>query len=502
MNVHARVDSVIRVDVGALPGGAWKALTGALTFPNHEREVAMRERVRGAAAMPTTVRLWQPDGTLPRGFALQMRKILGAAGHEVTWEDARQDAPVFTGKWKPVAFAADREYQEHAVARMQDVQQGMWQAPPGAGKTVAVLELIRRTGQRACVIVNTSNIARQWVERAEQFIGYTPGVVGDGEFEVGDITIALQQTLWSRRVDFDESGFWSLFGMVCLDECHHLPATTYTEIVQRFPARYRLGVSGTPDLQQHALPTMEATIGKLFHVTKREELVKSGVLRQPSVRVKRTDFDFDYFPTHDHTPGAICTVEFCTGGRGARRHGNNYGKMMSAIVADADRNWVISRDIYDALVAGRTVLVLSKRLAHLETLKRLTQMHCEVDQQSFTLVDYTGQQASEERMRINALADFGGMAIFSTIGNEALDIPRIDTVVLAWPTANPKIVEQQVGRAVRVHDAKNEPLILDYSDSNVGVLRRQYLSRLRELYRPQGFKVDDVSAGELVSQVS
>ena len=489
------VDSKISVEHGLLPPAVWEQVKSALTFENYEKKVALREKLWNAKDMPDHIRLYEEHrriGLLPRGFALQLKRGLKAYNLEFEWDDRRVRVPIDTSAWTPIVFGPERQYQEDAVTRILDVQQGMWQAPPGAGKTVGILEAIRRSGQRALIVVNKSNIAKQWVERSEQFLGFTPGIVGDGEFEVKDITVALQQTLWSRSGDFDTSGWWDQFGFVCLDECHHLSARTYTETVSSFPAMIRVGVSGTPDQQEHTMPMMEATLGHVFVKTSRAELVKAGIISSPKVVARKTEFDYEYFPTHDNVPGVDCEVEGCTGSPRSRVHRNNYTKMVEVLAKDTDRNDLIAADVANALVEGRTVMVISKRLAHLEDLKQRAAALLSSDAR---LITFTGAQKSDERMEIAERAANGNVALFSTIADEALDIPRLDTIVLAWPTANPKITEQQVGRVVRTHSAKLAPVVYDYVDVNVTVLRKQFYKRAKQYYRVEGFEIEGMSDG-------
>ena len=476
------VDSRIRWDARALPRVVVEDVQRALTFPNRTKQIAKEQKVRGWQQMPDTVTLFDPR-SLPRGFALQMRRILERHGIQIDWADRRVHVPVWTGGWKTVQL---RDYQEQACDRIEAVQQGIWQSPPASGKTVTVLEAIRRCGQRAVVIVNTSNIARQWVERSEQFLGYTPGVVGDGDFEVSDITIALQQTLWARRDELDDKGFWSMFGFVCLDECHHLPAHTFRDTVQRFPAAWRIGVSGTPEMQQGTLPEMQAILGHRFHVTPKKTLVDAGVLAKPRVDVIVTAFDFDYVPTHEHRPGTNCEVHGCTASRHTRRHSNNYSAMMSALVEDPTRNEQIAIKVVESLKQGRTVIVVSKRLKHLDALAAACGAKGAKLEQ---LYRFSGGESTEQRMQIAEVAMKGGVALFSTLGDEALDIPRLDTVVLAYPTRNTKLIEQRVGRVERIHADKFEPLIIDVFDAEMGVLRRQFFERKRDVYDRDGLDV-------------
>jgi superfamily II DNA or RNA helicase len=473
--ITVRVSNHLRFDERHLPVNVLREIRDALEFPNPEREQAIREKVAGAYSLPKVLKMWAP-GMLPRGFAGQLQAGLGAHGISIDWTDDRVLVPVYTDRWKMVML---RDYQEIACTACEIAEQGIWQAPPASGKTVTMLELMRRVGQRSIVVTNKAEIAYQWRDRAKQFLGVDVGIVGDGNMDVRDITIALQQTLWSRYDELAEAGFWDMFGLVCLDECHHLPAATFMETIQRFSARFRFGVSGTPEKDPHMFPLMEAAIGPRFHVTPKEILVHAGIVAKPEVRVVKTNFTHEWWGTH--------TVKECARTGCNRRgyvHRNNYTEIVTALSEDDHRNGLIADNI--AAQAGRAQLVLSKRLRHLDVLRELCIVR---GMDPDRLVPFTGKQGGAERNEIANRAESGDIVLFSTVADEALDIPRLDTLHLVWPGNNVEITKQVVGRIERVHPAKETPIVFDYLDDGVSVLRSQFWRRWRGLYSPQRMQI-------------
>ena len=72
----------------------------------------------------------------------------------------------FHGEW--------RRYQELALAAFEeDRRQGRRRthivAPPGSGKTLLGMEIVRRLGKRALVLVPNSAIQAQWLRTASAF---------------------------------------------------------------------------------------------------------------------------------------------------------------------------------------------------------------------------------------------------------------------------------------------------------------------------------------------
>jgi superfamily II DNA or RNA helicase len=446
----------------------------ALSVPNPDYEMAQREKLPGWRKMPKKLWLWEQVGrgenaemVLPRGFLPRLLKGLRAKGFTPTLIDHRTVPHALSGA---NTYPTLRPDQTEAMVALGRAGSGILQAPAGAGKTVTALDLIVRARTPALVIVSTTNIAQQWRDRAKEHYEMDAGLVGDGKMEIKPLTIALQQTLWSRREEFDRTQWWDQWGMAILDECHHAPAQTYTEILQRFPALYRLGLSATPERKEGTLALAEAVIGPVCHTIDRATLVRNGVLVLPTVIVSRTNFSFPYRPTGYDADGKL------------RR--NNYTEMANALIQDEDRNRQIAEAIVYEYNQGSVCLVVSRRLAHLSYLDELVRDIGIISLDERLML--TGAQDTDRRMEIAKRADQGRCIIFSTIADEALDIPRLDRIFLVWPTRLSSVIEQQIGRIERTHPKKKDAIVYDFFDANVDPLRSQFRLRRTNVYDARG----------------
>lgn len=478
VEVTALVDSQITIAKKDLDPVVIEQIFSALRIPNPDKALAKREKIGGWWLMPDNIVLYKEDDEriiLPRGFANQLIQGLRDG---VEWLDRMTISKDVDYGSVPVAI---RDYQEFAVSEMMRKTQGLWQSPPGSGKTVTVLELIRRLQQKSIVIVNNANIAEQWRQRSRDFLDYEPGLFGDGIRDERHLTICLQQTLWSRREELDAEDWFNQWGFVCLDECHHLPANTFTDILSRFSAYFRLGISGTPFKQKEFEEIVYATVGPLILETKKEKLVKDGWLIEPKINVYRTGFNTPFYSTHTNKPKKNfdeCSVyKYCDRDPSKKRHQNNYADVMTALIKDDSRNQLIAANILRELSEGHTILVLSRRLEHLTNLYERVSRQAGEDY----IFYFTGKQSTAERIRIQERADLGQCVLFSTIADEALDIPCASRVHLAWPTKNTDIIRQQIGRIERPHYRKKDAIVNDYLD-DVGPLRRQFEQRYAEVY--------------------
>lgn len=478
--VTCKVDNI--VSITGLPWHIKSQIQDTLSIDNPERENAKKQKIPGWFNIPKKIYIYfeEDDALLvPRGVLPHLLSYLEHCDIEVKLEDctAFNEVPV------PQLLSDLRPHQEEAVQKILDFGTGIYEAPPGSGKTVTTLAAISKSQQKALVIVNTTNIASQWADRCERFLGFRPGVIGDGQWDESQpITIALNQTLANKIGEMPEEWF-AQWGFVCLDECHHVTASTFFSVMNAFPAMWRIGVSATPDRDNGLLEMAYSVLGPIIHKTDKKDLVESGLLMKPSVVRVQTDFSFGYWSTHYADDS--CEIPGCEKS-GKHRHQNNYQQMLAALIQDEDRNALIARRIksnYDS-----SNLVLSKRLDHLHALRNEVMKFGVFDPARLFML--TGKESTEERMRVAREAESGQCVIFSTIADEALDIPILDRLYLVWPTKNSAVIRQQVGRVERSDPRKKDAIVYDFVDRNVEPLYKQWMKRSLEVYAADGLKIN------------
>lgn len=391
-------------------------------------------------------------------------------GIDVEWENKVVLNSVSTSTLSKFKSLKLRNYQQKAQDTMISASQGIYQSPPGSGKTVTMIGTIAKLQQKSLIIVNRINLATQWADRFEQHLGYRPSIIGDSKWEESDITIALQQTLHAKcdELDYD---WYSQWGLVCLDECHSLPALTVHRTIEQFPAQYRFGLSATPKKTGEFMIS-EVTVGPIIHITPKAPLREHGILVKPIVKIVPTGFFRNYKPTEK---------------RGKKVFRNNYESILSDLVKDYDRNHLIAKHL--SSLRGNCVLVNSKRLIQLHHLREICHVRGWPNEK---LLMMTGKESSEERQEVYRRADLGDCIIFSTISDEAVDIPRIDVVALVYPIKNTDFIIQLIGRGERSHPEKNGFTILDFVDYGVAPIKNQFMTRKREVYIAEGISTERV----------
>ncbi len=233
--IHATITNEIRLEGPDLARETQQAIMRALTLENPQYQAAVKAG-RYAGHISPTLEFFRFEGDaiiIPRGFGRELARMFP----DIVWNDQRLTLPEVNFEFGGQL----RDYQTQAVNAMLASSQGVLHAGTGAGKTVMTLAIIAARKQTTLVLVHNTELLNQWRDRAKQFLGIEAGRIGGGKFEVKPLTVGIVNTVRNRLDDLNPR-----FGHVVVDECHRCPSAMFTECVDSFPAKYRLGLSARP----------------------------------------------------------------------------------------------------------------------------------------------------------------------------------------------------------------------------------------------------------------
>ena len=433
-----------------VPSDIFKVLTEKLKFLN-PKWLENEKMGRWNRDTPKELRFYDKVGAtglwIPRGYMRQL--ILLCRRHDVRYEidDRRRSLPPlnfsFLGELKP--------FQQVAVDGMLARDFGTLSSATGSGKTIMALYMVARRGQPSLIIVHTKDLASQWRQRIETFLGIAAddvGMIGGGKKVVGEeITIALVQSLYKCAEEVAE-----YIGFLVVDECHRCPSRTFTEAVTGFDSKFMLGLSATPWRRDRLSKLIFWHLGDVHHEVDKNHLVKSGDVLPAEIIVRKTRFK----PYHDPV--------------------NEYSKMLSELTADTERNVLIVSDVARETERNAGIcLILSDRKGHCENLRALLKYRFKIDAELLT-----GDLNMDERRDVVERLNQGEAKVVIATGQlvgEGFDCPNLSTLFLATPIRFSGRVIQYLGRVLRPAPGKTVARVFDYVDIHVDTLTKAAMAR-------------------------
>jgi len=407
-----------------------------------------------------------------------------------------EDAIVALLKEKSVAFRFDdktnhgrsisvhfngelRDDQQAAVEALTSNHTGVLSATTAFGKTVAAIGLIVKHGVNTLILVHTKALLDQWVQRLQQFlvIDDVPEIedgkrkrkkplspIGTlsstGNRLHGIIDIALMQSCIS---DNEVKPFVKDYGMVIADECHHVSAVNFEQILKSVNAHCVYGLTATPIRKDGHQPIIFMQCGPIRYSADAKAQMQSQ--------------SFQRLLVPRFTPFRLVSNEDLS-----------FTKVTRQIAEDEYRNLLIVKDVIGVLKEGRSPVILTSRTSHVTLLAELLQPHCK------NVVTLVGSNSTKEKRlkmeQLHSISSSEPLVIVATgkyVG-EGFDYPRLDTLFLASPVSWKGIIAQYVGRLHREYEGKHDVQVYDYIDIRVPVCESSYRKRLKG-YASIGYRI-------------
>jgi len=417
---------------------------------------------------------------LPRGVEVSLLNFLDRSDIRYSIIDKR-----FIGRPLDIKFLGLlNQNQEAAFSELNRYDEGVLSATTGFGKTVIGARIIAEKSVPTLILVHTKELAVQWQDRLEQFLEINESVesnrrrkasvvgqLGGGKKTLnGIVDIAMMQSMFEKNRDV--KSLINQYGLIIVDECHHVSATNFSRILCAADSKYVYGLTATPIRKDGHHPIIFMHCGPIrYKVDAKQE-------------AKRRDFDHFIVPrfTSARMPAFKMNDEW------------HITEVYQHICQSNYRNELIVADIEEAINAGRNPLVLTERTSHIELLVEM------MKDKEYEVIVLTGELKPKIRKaaleRIRSLNDGDRFVIVATgkLIGEGFDEARLDTLFMALPIAWKGTIAQYTGRLHRNYEGKEEVLIYDYVDVHIPVLERMYHKRLTA-YRSVGYSIKAYNEG-------
>lgn len=425
---------------------------GAQVQPSSEikRALTVRPETNALGIQSPSFKVWRKDPYEPEKILVPRYYVSDPPARDSRPDCVRAPGIDFSGRLRdatrqPEAFRTGLE-------AFQRVGGGVLSLPCGFGKTFLALAFSAHLKVRTLIVVHKEFLANQWIEKIKEFcpsasIGRIQGDVFDTD---KDFVVGMIQTLTQREF---EPGVFDSFGFLIVDEAHHIGAPSFSQLMFKLCPKYTLGLTATPERKDGLTRLLYWFLGPEFF------------------RIERTDQKTTKVITLDYTSPAFLESPPVT------RFGQlNMAGMINILTDLEDRNNLIVQTVTRACEEGRRVLVLSDRREHCFGL------HRRLGEKSALYVGGMKEEDLETSSKSPII-----VATFQ-LAHEGLDIPALDTVVLATPKSD---IKQSIGRIMRETAGKvNHPLIFDIAD-RWSVFFSMYRKRLK-VYREGGFEIQSV----------
>jgi superfamily II DNA or RNA helicase len=420
---------------------------------------------------------------LPRGCKVDLLVLLTSLKIELTLTDL-----TIPGRPIDVTFNGTlREEQSNALEHLLESKTGILCGTTAFGKTIVAINLIAEVKTTTLIIVDKVSLLTQWKKKLEQFLTFNDdkpdsqiskdktdrnsapiGIVGNSKNSTkGIIDIALIQSL-SRMEELKE--FIQIYGMIIVDECHHVSSFSFEKVLKAAPARYVYGLTATPFRKDGHHPIIFMQCGKISF----RDDAKVQAANRPFQHFIIPRFTRFAFPQSDNASDL------------------SISRIYSEILIDEFRNQIIADDVISCYKEGRNCCIITERTAHIELL--IKKLIPEIPD----IITLTGKlKASELKEAIKTIENqpqHKPLTLIATgkfIG-EGFDVPRLDTLFLTMPISWKGTLQQYAGRLHRLYDGKQEVRIYDYIDIHIPVLEKMYHRRLNG-YGSIGYKIKPLS---------
>ncbi len=438
----------------------------------HNPEYYKRQKLRLSNYLtPRFIKCYGEDLThfhLPRGVISELERVATQAGSKLNITDHRGKHEsvnmFFKGSLTPI--------QNEVVEKILPHERGVLVAPPGTGKTIMACKAMVSRNVPTLILVHRKPLLDQWRVQLTNTLGLSKkqiGQLGGGRAKrSGIVDLAMIQTLKNEqkiKTIFDEYGF------LIVDECHHIPAFSFENVVNKAPVRYVLGLTATPYRKDGLQDIITMQCGPIRCHIKRD--AHDAVNLDLKLIVRETPFTY------------------------SNADENSIQDIFRALVQNDERNSAIAEDTLSALSDGRRVLILSEWREHCRLLAEKIRG---MGKEAIVLDGSLKKKIRNEMLELTRNMPGGRELLVIATGpyiGEGFDCPQIDTLFMAFPVAFRGRVVQYAGRLMRQCEGKTHVHVYDYADIKVPVLKKMHGKRLKA-YRDLGFVANERDSKQLV----
>ena len=388
----------------------------------------------------------------------------------------------------PLEQRQPRDYQLAALQAWKAARKrGIVVLPTGTGKTFVAQLAIADVQRSTLVVVPTIDLMTQWASQLERAFGRHVGMLGGGSHELDDLTVA---TYDSALLSLDSCG--GNFGLLIVDECHHLPGPTYRHIAKAAIAPFRLGLSATPERDDMPDNPLEELLGGICFRKEIDEM-EGTVLADYTTERIYVELDEAEFAAYHASRERY--INFLHQNAINLSNADGWKRFLLAVAKRPG-----GREAYKAYMEQKRIATASR--AKLETVWQLLRQHAGRRTLIFTADNKTAYEIGE-RFRLPVLTHHTKAAerkdfldcfrsgeypclVTSKVLNEGVDVPEAEIGIVVSGSGSIREHVQRLGRILRPTPGKTailyEIVSFGTSEDSTSDRRRQHRAYERSGY--------------------
>lgn len=396
---------------------------------------------------------------LPRGFLNAATNFLSEKKIPFQIIDERHQS-------KPIKYDFSGQlfdYQSTATDAFKNIDTGILIAPPGSGKTIMSLALVADKKQPTLIIVHRKQIFNQWLDRIDNFLGIPKKkigqIVGAKKKIQEPITVAMVQSL----ARLDNNGLNEVvdkFGLVIVDECHHMPAKMFRQVITKLKPAYLYGLTATPNRKHNDERLIFIYLGDIIHEVK--NIPNKNITDHQIVGTTASPH---------HQPSVSVTIRNTMLNFPFKISVRNNQSAIKSLCFDTVRNQQIVNDIVQSARLDEKCLVLTERKEHVEIL-------AEYLKRDYEVIVMTGDlAASVKKIKEKQILSGHFQIIIATgqLVGEGVHFPHLDALFLVYPFSLEGKLTQYIGRIL--HSDSTKKNVYDYRDELIPYFEQMYKKR-------------------------
>lgn len=392
-------------------------------------------------------------------------RYFGLSTFGIPKEDLRKDAELMDVQFETNLKDTQIQIVDPILSQIRSPWHGATLiADCGVGKTAMAIYIACKLKQKTAIVCTGEILIDQWKESILKFCSANVKISklqGTKSFSKksktyespeskADFMICSIDTLATGNVP---RSILEPYGLLIVDEMHHLAANSLVHVVPMFPAKYTLGLTATPkrsDGLEHCLYWLMGPVASIYQ-------------RVPEVTGQIETVTVNYLSFKD---GQQKEIVYYNGTLG-------FSSMITALTEDPLRNDFLQKVLVWCVQNRKRTIAVSAIVNHVNVLAKCLEPFCD------TIAVMAGNRVERTKAKEAKLV----LATYSLL-EEGYDDPSLDTLVLLTPRSN---IQQTIGRVEREYPGKGKPMVFDIVDS-FSLFPNMFYKR-KKFYSTRGFEI-------------